>query len=140
MSEAPSKRRLLPAPEDDAVAAFWAHCNKGELRFQRCSSCGAWRHIPRLLCAACGSDAFTWELSSGRGRLHSWTVTHQPLIRDFAETTPYVVAIVELDEGVRLAAGVRELPLEALALELPVTAVFEEVAPGVRLPFFRLLS
>jgi uncharacterized OB-fold protein len=136
MSDSPNRRRLLPAPEDDATAEFWAFCSAGELRFQRCSACATWRHVPRPLCAACGAEAFAWERSSGEGRLHSWTVTHQPLIRDFAEATPYVVAIVELAEGVRMACGLRGLAPEALALDFPLTVLFEEVAPGVRLPFF----
>jgi hypothetical protein len=136
MSERPNQRRLLPAPEDDATTAFWAHCAAGELRFQRCSACATWRHVPRPLCAECGSDAFAFEPASGAGRIHSWTVTHQPLIRDFAEATPYVVAIVELAEGVRMAAGLRGLAPEDLALDLPVHVIFEEVAPNVRLPFF----
>jgi uncharacterized protein len=137
MSEERTPKRPLPSPEDPLVAEFWEHCNREELRFQRCSECGSWRHLPRFACADCGSDLWTWELSSGRGRIHSWTITHQPLLRDFPEPVPYAVVVVEMDEGVRMVSGLRDLELSALDLDLPVEVVFEPVADGVRLPFFR---
>jgi uncharacterized OB-fold protein len=83
------------------------------------------------------SHQWTWEISSGRGRLHSWTITHQPLMRDFAEPVPYAVVVVEMEEGVRIVSGVRGLELSRLDLDLPVEVVFETVAEGVRFPFFR---
>ncbi len=136
MSEERTPKRPLPSPEDPLVAEFWEHCSRGELRFQRCSECGSWRHLPRFACAECGSDRWTWELSSGRGRIHSWTITHQPLLRDFPEPVPYAVVVVEMDEGVRIVSGLRSLAPSALELELPVEVLFETVAEGVRFPFF----
>ncbi len=136
MSEERTPRRPLPSPDDPLVAEFWEHCNRGELRFQRCSGCGGWRHLPRFACADCGSDRWTWEPSTGRGRIHSWTVVHQPLLRDFPEPVPYAVVVVELDEGVRTVSGLRNLEPSALDLGLPVEVVFESVAEGARLPFF----
>jgi len=136
MSEERARKRPLPSPEDPLVAEFWEHCNRGELRFQRCSECGSWRHLPGFACAECGSDRWTWELSSGRGRIHSWTITQQPLLRDFPEPVPYAVVVVEMDEGVRMVSGLRSLAPSALELELPVEVLFETVAEGVRLPFF----
>jgi uncharacterized protein len=136
MSEERVSKRPLPSPTDPLVAEFWEHCNRDELRFQRCSECGTWRHLPRFACAECGSDRWTWELSVGHGRVHSWTITHQPLLRDFPEPVPYAVIIVEMDEGVRMVSGLRGLQLPALELELPVEVVFETVAEGIRMPFF----
>ncbi|MFI5317226.1 MAG: Zn-ribbon domain-containing OB-fold protein [Myxococcota bacterium] len=127
----------LPQPDDDLVAAFWEHCARGELRFQRCSGCGTWRHLPRLRCARCGSPEFSWERSSGRGRVHSWTVTHQTPIRAFAARAPFAVLVVELDEGVRMVAGLVEADPKVLRLELPVEVVFERVSPEWALPQFR---
>ena len=60
-------------------AEFYRWAARGELRLQRCADCGTWRHPPRHRCAACGSRASTWEPVSGRGRIFSWTVTHQAL-------------------------------------------------------------
>ena len=56
----------LPALEGFS-GDFFGFCRDGELRFQRCGDCRAWRHVPRELCAECGSWDWTWERSSGRG-------------------------------------------------------------------------
>ena len=137
MNEDRTPRRPLPSPDDPLVAEFWEHCNRGELRFQRCSDCRTWRHLPRFACAECGSDRWTWELSSGRGHIQSWTITHQPLLRNFPEPVPYAIVVVEVDEGVRMVSGTRDLDLSTLDLGLPVEGLFESVAAGIRLPFFR---
>jgi uncharacterized protein len=129
--------RPLPQPDDDLVAEFWKHCSEGRLCFQRCRDCGTWRHLPRVLCARCGSSRWEWSASSGRGRIFSWTVTHQALVRSFPEPVPYAVVVVELEEGVRMVTGVRAIAPEELELDLPVEVVFETAGEGVKLPFFR---
>jgi hypothetical protein len=129
--------RPLPQPDDDLVAAFWDFCAQEELRFQRCAGCGTWRHLPRLRCAKCGSPEFAWERSSGRGRVYSWTVTHQAPLRVFAAKAPYAVLVVELDEGVRMVAGLVDASPAELRLDLPVEVVFERITPEAALPQFR---
>jgi uncharacterized OB-fold protein len=127
----------LPQPDDDLVAAFWDRCAKGELSFQRCTDCGRWRHLPRHRCAGCGSKEWTWQRSSGRGKIFSWTVTHQRLVRNFPEPVPYATVVVELEEGVRMVSGVRGIAPSELVLDLPVEVVFEEAGEEAKLPFFR---
>ena len=137
MSETGRALRPLPEPDDELVVEFWEHCAEGRLSFQRCSQCSRWRHLPRHRCAACGSPEWIWQPSSGRGRIFSWTVTHQSLLRDFPEPVPYAVLVVELEEGVRMVAGLRGLPPSELELDLPVEVVFEAVGERAKLPFFR---
>jgi len=129
--------RPLPQPDDDLDAAFWQHCAREELRFQRCGNCGTWRHLPRLRCASCGSGEFAWERSSGRGRVYSWTVTHQSPIPAFAPRLPFAALVVELEEGVRMVAGLAEADVRELRLDLPVEVVFERVGADAALPSFR---
>ena len=119
---------------------FYQFCKQHELRFQRCSTCSTWRHMPRESCPACGSFDWSWERSTGKGRVYSWTVVHRALHPGFAADVPYAVAIIELDEGVRLVSQVVGLAPEALRLDLPVEVAFEAVTPEVRLPKFRPLS
>lgn len=136
-SETATPERPIPRPDDDLVAEFWEHCAREELRFQRCSECGRWRHLPRSRCAGCGSPDFAWEPSSGRGSVYSWTITHQPPMRAFAGCGPYATLIVELDEGVRMVAGYAGGSFDELRLGLPVEVVFERVSDEYSLPFFR---
>jgi len=114
-------------------AEFYEWCARGELRLQRCSACGTWRHPPRFACAACGSDAWTWEPASGRGAVWSWTITHQVFDPDFADRAPWAIVVAELEEGPRLVGNLRGVANEELRLGLPVEVVFEPVAEGVAL-------
>ena len=88
--------------------------------------------MPRESCPACGSFEWTWERSSGKGRVFSWTVVHRALHPGFTEDLPYAVVIIELDEGVRLVSHVVELAPDALQLDLPVEVVFDDVTPESR--------
>jgi uncharacterized OB-fold protein len=72
---------------------------------------------------------------SGDGHLFSWTVTHQPLHPQFAGVTPYVIALVELDEGIRVVCAGRDLDPDGLALDLPIRVVAEAVSEDVGLLF-----
>jgi len=121
---------------DELAVQFYAACAKGRLHFQRCDGCGAWRHLPRHGCAACGSPRWSWTPSSGRGRVFSWTVTHQAPWPGLP--TPFVVAVVETDEGVRLAAGLLDVAPEALRLDLPVVVDLVSVSESAAVPFFRV--
>ena len=131
---APAKPYLSPDMDDLAVQ-FYAECAKGALSFQRCRSCQTWRHLPRHGCGACGSTDWEWAPSSGRGRVFSWTVTHQAPFPGLA--TPYVVAVIETDEGVRLAAGLRDVAIDELALDIPVEVEMVPVTETAAVPFFR---
>jgi len=124
------------SPEMDELAVqFYAECAKGRLCFQRCRACNAWRHLPRYGCAVCGSTDWEWAPSTGRGRVFSWTVTHQAPFPGFA--TPYIVAVIELEEGVRMAAGLRDVDPAELRLDLPVELDLEPVTETAAVPFFR---
>ena len=129
--------RIVPTPVGPN-AEFYAWLARGELRLQRCAACGTWRHPPRHRCAACGSRAATWERASGRGRIYSWTVTHQAL--DPAFDPPYAVVVVELDEGPRLVGNVRGVDPRELRLDLPVRVELEPVSDTVALLGFVLDS
>lgn len=126
-----------PRPQDPIEQEFWNRCQDGRLHFQRCSACGAWRHLPRYMCARCGSAEWTWSPSSGKGRLFSWTVTHQALHPAFAHEVPFVAAVVELAEGVRMATRLIDCDPARLELDLPVELAFEQLADHFQLPVFR---
>jgi uncharacterized OB-fold protein len=131
-----SYTKPLPLLEGFA-GEFYAWCNKGELRFQRCSDCGAWRHVPREMCAECSSMKWTWERSTGSGHIFTWTVTAMPLHPGFKGATPYAPVVVELDEGVRLVSEMIDVAPDDLRIGMPVQVAFEPVTDEVTLPKFR---
>ena len=115
---------------------FYGWCARGELRFQRCARCRAWRHVPRELCAECGSRDWQWEASSGRGRVFTWTLVARAMHPAFQHDTPYAAAVIEMDEGVRLVSRVIDCPPDELEIDMPVAVAFERV-DGIALPVFR---
>jgi len=127
-----------PLPELSGHAGdFYGFCRQGELRFQRCSGCGAWRHVPRELCATCGSWDWAWTRSSGRGAVFSWIVVGRALHPAFDDDTPYAPVVVEMDEGVRLLSTMVDVAPDALEIGMRVEVVFDPVTPEVTLPRFR---
>lgn len=129
--------RPLPRRRNSMAAEFYGYCKKHELRFQRCTDCGTWRHVPRDMCARCGSFNWEWAQSSGRGKVFSWTTAMQPMLPQFADLVPYSPVVVEMQEGVRLVSWVVDVPPDELRLDLPVEVVFDDVTAEVTLPKFR---
>ena len=112
---------------------YWEAAARGVLVIQRCSACGKLRHYPRLICAQCYSDAVSWQPASGRGTLHSWTVSHHAFHPAFAAELPYTLVTVDLEEGVRALGRWRSEV--ALSIGLPVQGHFESRPGGVDLVF-----
>ena len=135
MSEAETGTpKPLPALEGLA-GEFYQWCKQNELRFQRCVACNAWRHVPREICAECGSWDWEWTRSSGRGSVYSHTTVHRPPRPEF--NAPYVVAIVELEEGWHMLTNLVDCAPEDVAIGLPVEVDFRAVSDEISLPCFR---
>jgi uncharacterized protein len=105
----------------------------GELRLQRCDDCGQYRFPPSRYCPADLSPRWTWTPVSGRGTLWSWIRMHKRYIPGWEP--PYDVALVVLDEGPRMIAGVPEDAVGRLACDQPVRAYFEKDGDQVRVLF-----
>jgi uncharacterized OB-fold protein len=85
------------------------------------------------MCPQCGSVTWDAREASGRGTVHSWIVSHHPTEADDA---PRIVALIELDEGVRLVSNLQDIEPEEVRNDMAVEVVFMEI-DGVRLPQFR---
>ena len=134
MSEAPPFPRPLPTPSRDS-AFFWEGAARGELLGQRCDGCRRYRHPPRPMCPHCGSLRWRALPLSGLGRVHAWIRPVHPPLPMFEPGL--IVALIDLDEGLRLLSNLRGAAPEEVATGLRVEVFFETVAPGVALPLFR---
>jgi uncharacterized OB-fold protein len=134
--EAIAHTKPLPAMEGFAKE-FYGWCKQNQLRFQRCTDCGTWRHVPREMCAACGSWHWEWAQSSGRGTVFTWTVVARALHPAFQNDTPYAPVVIEMEEGVRLLSQVVDCTPDRLRIGMPVEVVFDAVTPEITLPKFR---
>lgn len=126
-----------PLPKLDPVSTeYWEALTRSELLIQRCPECGHRQFYPRALCTACAADP-EWEHASGRGVVHTFSVIRQNPAEPFSQFVPYVVAIVELEEGPRLMTNVIGCPPDEVSIGLEVEVEFVEADEGVVLPFFK---
>ena len=136
MSEDRKYKKPLPRVDEESKG-FWEACQRHELYVQRCGDCGLLRHYPRALCPSCLSDRTEWVRCSGKGTVYTFTVTHQNQAAGFRDELPYVMAYVELQEGLRLLTNIVGCAAEAVRIGMAVEVVFEDVTADVTLPKFR---
>ncbi len=113
---------------------FWEGAARGELLIQRCTDCKTLRHPPGPGCASCGSLEWDTVGSSGRGTVHSYAVHHYPPIP--GHDVPNVVALVDVEEGVRILANLVGVAPDDVEIDMPVEVSFAE-RDGVMLPQWR---
>lgn len=129
------QRAGIPLPEPTVLSQpFWDGCVVGELRYQRCTACGRAEFDPNRLCRGCGSDALAWQIGAGRGTVYSYTEVTRPQTPAF--TSPYVVVIVELDEGYHMVSNIVGCAPADVRIGMSVAVEFHEVEHGVVLPYF----
>lgn len=116
MTGAATPRGKYVPPADGLHAEFFARAAEGRLYLQRCTACEVFRHPPAYYCASCSAPGWEWHPSPGRGALFSWTVSHRPYDTAWKADTPWVTAIVELDEGPRLVGWLRGVDPGSLRL------------------------
>lgn len=117
---------------------YWEAARAGRLLIQQCVACGAHQFYPRRHCTACFAPEPEWREASGRGTLHTFSVIHRSANPEFSDDTPYVFAIVELEEGVRMATRIVGAPIERLVCDVPVRLSWTEAQGDVRLAVFVL--
>jgi uncharacterized OB-fold protein len=127
-----------PLPRiDEESKGFWEACQRRELYLQQCRSCGARRYYARALCPACLSDDTQWVRCSGRGSVYTYTVTYQNQAAGFRDQLPYVLAYVELEEGMRLLTNIVGCSPETVYVGMPVVVDFEDATSDITLPKFK---
>lgn len=126
--------RLAPSMSPD-TQFFWEGLKEHRLLIQRCVDCGVLRHPPRPMCPSCNSLAWNTLEASGRGTVHSFVMPQHPQF-PFMEY-PYIVALVDLEEGPRLVSNLREINPEDAAIGMPVEAFYETFDGDLVLHQFR---
>ena len=128
----------LPKLNSDTFP-FWEGCRQHELKFQQCHDCGHVRWPPATLCPQCLSTQTTRLTSKGFGRIYTYAVYHVAYHPGFAADLPYIVAVVELDEGPHLLTNIIGCPTDGIKCDLPVEVVWEDIDERTTLPKFRPL-
>ncbi len=132
--ERPPKPRPAPTPDADS-APYWAAARDGHLLVQRCTACGHTQLYPRDRCLVCRGPV-EWVEASGRGTVYSFTVIRQNYSRPFRDWIPYVVALVDLEEGPRVMTNIVECEPDAVRIGMAVRARFEPVSDEAGIALF----
>lgn len=131
-----AKKPLHPRPAITRDGAFfWEGLNQRKLLVRKCGKCGRLHHPPGPMCPECHSLEWTTLQCSGRGKVHSFVVVHHPQIPGFQYPLP--VALVDLEEGVRVVANLRDIQPEKVRIDMPVEVEFVEVEKDFVIPAFR---
>ena len=130
----PAKPVPRPAPES---IPYWEAARQHRLSLPRCEDCEQHWFPPSRSCPHCLSANFTFQDVSGHGKVYSFVTFHRPYHPAFTEEVPYVVALVELDEGPRLLTNILGIAPEEVRCDMPVVVTYDDVDNEHSIPKFR---
>jgi uncharacterized OB-fold protein len=125
-------------PPSALTEGFWNAAREHRLVLQRCTDCETFRHYPQVRCPRCLSERWGWVPVSGRGVVHTYSVSHRAFAPAWADRVPYAVATIELDEGPRVVSDLPPEDTDEVVIGRPVEAFFDDYE-DVTLPRFRLV-
>ena len=106
-------------PDDLDLAFFNAVAAAGKLCLQHCLDCGTWTHPARYYCPKCSSDNQAFEPVSGKATIHSYTISHFSVEKQWKDLVPYAAIVAETDEGPRLVTRT-DIPRERIVIDQPI--------------------
>lgn len=119
---------------DPLNQAYFDGVDDAELRIQQCDDCGAYQFYPRVVCKHCSGEQLSWTLASGRGQVASFTVVRRGV--SAAYQAPYIVALIDLEEGVRMMSHLVDVDPEQVVTGMAVTVLFRPIGEGGTRPVF----
>lgn len=125
--------------ENPDTEPYWQSIRDGRLSIQRCVECGTHRHPPSPVCHSCQSFEREWVVSPGRGRVWSFAIVREPL-EGWSGELPNVIAIVELEEGVKIVSSIGGPEAEEIKIGTEVEIEFRSSPSGTTLPYFYVKS
>ena len=135
----PEWKKPLPTIAGE-TKVFWDGCKKGELIIQKCDRCNDYQFYPRGICSNCWTTDIKWVHSTGRGKVWTYTITYQNRTPGFAEDVPYVLALVELDEGVKMFTNIIECDPKEVKIGMDVEVTFVKANNFITIPYFKPVS
>lgn len=120
---------------DQESQPYWDGAREHKLLVQRCAGCGQHVFYPRVYCPHCHGDELTWIQASGRGTVYSLTVVRRAAGPAFADDVPYVIGLIDLEEGVRLLSRIQVSDPDDARIGMAVQVAFEDF-DDLSLPVF----
>ena len=132
-------QRPLPTPMTPEAKPYWDGLRDGKLMLPKCDDCSKAFFYPRITCPHCHSRAVGWIQASGKGKLYSFQIAHRALNPAFRIEPPYILAMIELEEGPRMMSNLIDIEPDPAVVkcDMAVEVVFEKQTDEVTLPLFR---
>ncbi|MFK8048428.1 MAG: Zn-ribbon domain-containing OB-fold protein [Halioglobus sp.] len=127
--------KILPR-ETELSAPYWQACREGVLKIQHCGNCQQYQFYPRTICSHCESEDVSWSAVSGAGKIASYSIVRRGISASYE--APYVVALIELNEGVMMMSSIQTKEPESVTVGAAVQVVFEDWGENIKMPLFRL--
>jgi uncharacterized OB-fold protein len=133
-----NEEMIKPLPKPSKWSQpFWDNAKKHKLTLKKCKDCGHIDHPPYLYCTNCHSDNSEWVEASGKGKLVAYAINTYMVPFPFWDDMPYVVAMIDLDEGVRMISNIVECDHDQLKNGMELEVVFDDVSDEFTLPKWR---
>jgi uncharacterized OB-fold protein len=134
--------RPLPSPITPEAQPYWDGLKEHKLMLPKCDDCGKPFFYPRIACPFCHSRQISWMQASGKGKLYSFEIAYRSLSAAFKVKPPYILAMVELDEGPRLMSNLINIEPDpkVIKCDMPVEVVFEKLTDEITIPLFQPAS
>ncbi|MEN9707752.1 MAG: hypothetical protein RIQ68_160 [Pseudomonadota bacterium] len=136
MSDLVPKPKPRPAPES---LPYWQAAREHRLALPKCDECQKFWFPPSRTCPHCLSTKFSFENVSGKGKVFSFVTFHRVYRPAFTNDVPYVVALIELDEGPRLLSNIMGVTHDQVKCEMRVEVVFDDYDDEISIPKFKLV-
>ena len=131
--------RPIPQPITPESKPYWDGMKEGKLMLPKCQDCGKVHFYPRVFCPHCHSKNLTWVQGSGKGKLYSFEILYRPFNRAVKVPPPYVLAMIELEEGPRMLSNLVNVEPDpkVIKCDMPVEMVFSKLTDDVTIPLFQ---
>ena len=134
-----SKPKPVPRPAPES-APYWEAAKQHKFELPRCNACGGFWFPPSQSCPHCLAADFAFVPASGRGKVFSFVTFHRVYHPAFEGEVPYVVALVELEEGAMMTSNIKTDDPYAVHVGMPVRMTYEPVSDDITLPVFEVAS
>ena len=128
----------IPRPQQENDH-YWQKAKEHELWLRKCNDCQQAYFYPRDICPNCFSRNVTWIKASGKGTLHTFAIVQRAPHPGWREEVPFVVAMVDLEEGPRMATNLVDIEPEPekIKIGMPVEVTFDDITEEISLPKFK---
>ena len=128
----------VPVPQGESDY-YWEKAKAHELWLRNCDDCDQAYFYPRDICPHCFSRNTSWIQASGKGTLHTFAIVHRAPTPAFRDDAPFVVAMVDLEEGARMPTNLVEVEPDPanITIGMAVEVVFEDITDEIALPKFK---